>query len=297
MLAPSPTERRAAEPCRREEAEPALVHAERPSAMADSPIAIDVMGLPLRRLTMDQLIDGLVRRARAGICTTVCYANAHTINLAWRDARYFQTLASCDWLFADGQSVVWASRGRTPSLPERMTAADYFPKLARRCAADGVRLYLLGGAPGVVDRAVQRQRAAWPGLQIVGAHHGYFHPDESERRIAEINTVRPDLLLVGMASPRQESWLAEHRRALDVPVRWCVGALFDYLAGVEARAPRWLCRVGGEWLFRLAVDPAGKWRRYLIGNPRFVWNAVRWRLFGVRPHAGESATMPGGTAA
>jgi len=296
MLAPSPTERRAAEPGRAE-TPPVLVHAGRPSSVVDSPTLIDVMGLPLRRLNMDQLIDGLVRRARAGICTTVCYANAHTINLAWRDARYFQTLASCDWLFADGQSVVWASRGRTPCLPERMTAADYFPKLARRCAADGVRLYLLGGAPGVVDRAVQRQRAAWPGLQIVGAHHGYFHPDESERRIAEINTVRPDILLVGMASPRQESWLAKHRRALDVPVRWCVGALFDYLAGVEARAPRWLCRVGGEWLFRLAVDPAGKWRRYLIGNPRFVWNVARWRLFGVRPHAGESATMPGGTAA
>jgi N-acetylglucosaminyldiphosphoundecaprenol N-acetyl-beta-D-mannosaminyltransferase len=100
---------------------------------------------------------------------------------------------------------------------------------------------------------------------------------KSAEVVETINAAKPDILAVGMASPRQEFWLADHGAKLDVPVRWCVGALFDYLAGTERRAPAWLCRVGGEWMYRLAMDPLGKWRRYLLGNPRFVWNTLRWR--------------------
>ena len=81
-----------------------------------------------------------------------------------------------------------------------------------------------------------------------------------------------------MSSPWQEFWLAEHGGELAVPVRWCVGGLLEYVAGREPRAPAWLCRMGGEWLFRFMVDPAGKWRRYLIGNPLFVWNTLRWAM-------------------
>lgn len=233
------------------------------------------MGLPLRPVSTAQLIDLVVNRARCGLRTTVCYANAHTVNLACANERYRRTLQRCELLIADGVSVVWASRWRRPALPERITAVDYFPRLLERCIAEGLGLYLLGGTEAVIDRARRRLQDAHPDLRIAGFGPGYFEPAESARQIADIRDSGADILLVGMSSPRQEYWLADNADDLRPPVRWCVGALFDYVAGVEPPAPAWLCRMGCEWLFRLCVDPRGKWRRYLLGNPLFVYNAVR----------------------
>ncbi len=244
------------------------------------PRPIDVLGLPIRPLTTVGLIDALLHRAAAGVRTTVCYANAHTVNLAFADPRFRDTLAGCDLLYADGASVVWASRWSDKRLPERMTAADYFQCFAEGCAERGLSLYVLGGRDGIADRAAQRLRRDVPGLKIAGARSGHFDWADSNEIIDAINSARPDVLAVGMSSPRQERWLAEHGAKLSPPVRWCVGALFDYLAGQERRSPAWLCRIGCEWMFRLAVDPVGKWRRYLLGNPRFVWNALSWRITG-----------------
>ena len=254
--------------------------ASRPIDRRNPPPPIDVMGLPIRPIDMAQLIDTVARRVKSRRKTTLGYANAHTVNLARSDARYQRVLRDVDLLFADGISVVWASRGIGGGLPQRLTAADYLPGLIERCVADGISLYLLGGTDDVNRRAIERLRTAHPGLRIIGGRPGFFDPGQSSAIIADINAAAPDILLVGMSSPVQEFWIAEHDAALRPPVRWCVGALFDYIAGAEARAPRWMCRVGCEWLYRLLVDPVGKWRRYLLGNPRFVWNAVCWRLRG-----------------
>lgn len=262
--------------------------------LLEPPPAVEVLGLPIRPLRVRGLIDLLARRARAGLRTTACYANAHTVNLACRDPAFRDLLRRSDVLYADGASVVWASRWATRRLPERMTAADYFGDFAACCAEDGLSLFLLGGRPGVAEKAAGRLQAAVRGLRIVGTQHGYFSPAESNRIVETINAASPDVLAVGLSSPRQERWLADYGGSLRVPVRWCVGALFDYWAGVEQRGPAWLCRMGGEWLFRLWVDPAGKWQRYLIGNPLFVLNTIRWCLGmcrGVR-HPRRRASIP-----
>lgn len=242
------------------------------------PPPVEVLGLPIRPLRTDGLIELLAQRGRARLRTTACYANAHTVNMAMRDAAFHRTLSEADVLYADGASVVWASRFAAAKLPERMTSADYFPRFARRCADLGLSLYLLGGRDGVAQAAAARLIAEIPHLRIVGMHHGHFAIDCSDEIVADINDARPDVVLVGMSSPRQELWLARYGNMIASPVQWCVGALFDYLAGVERRAPAWMCRLGGEWVFRLLVDPVGKWRRYLLGNPRFVWNTLKWRL-------------------
>jgi len=255
----------------------------------EPPRPVEVLGLPIRPMRIGELVDLLVQRARAGLRTSVCYANAYTANLACRDHRFRSVLRECDLLYADGASLVWASRWSDTRLPERMTAADYFDRFARQCAAEGVSLYLLGGSEGVARETAARLQAAIPGLSIVGAHHGYFQAADSARIIDEINALRPDVLVLGLSSPRQEFWLAEHAADLAPPVRWCVGGLFDYVAGKERRAPAWLCRMGGEWLFRLVVDPMGKWRRYLLGNPLFVWNTLSWAMRRQRTDGGAKA--------
>lgn len=250
---------------------------------AELPDSVDVLGLPVRPLDIDGLVDAMVRRARGGIRTTACYANAHTVNLAWRDPRFGRLLDDCELLYADGQSVVWASRFADRPLPERMTAMDVYPRLMARCAAAGLRVFLLGSRDGIAERAARKLLSQFEGLEIVGSHSGFFDDGESAGIIDAVNAARTDVLLVGMSSPRQERWLAAHRDAIAAPVRWCVGALFDYLAGAERRGPAWLCRSGGEWVYRLAVDPLGKWRRYLLGNPAFVLRTFAWAVGRRRP--------------
>jgi N-acetylglucosaminyldiphosphoundecaprenol N-acetyl-beta-D-mannosaminyltransferase len=259
--------------------------------------SIDVLGLPLSRLDADGLIGLLAGRAAAKLRTTCAYANAHTVNLAMRDGDFARTLRAAEVLYADGASVAWASRFARARLPGRMTAADFFPRFARLCADRGLSVFLLGGREGIARQAARRLRRDVPHLRIAGTHEGHFDLSRSDEIVDAVNAASPDVLVVGMSSPRQESWLAAHGEALNVPVRWCVGALLDYLAGVERRGPRWLCRIGGEWLFRLLVDPRGKWRRYLVGHPRFVVCALRWRLRRRRDESGFGAAATVAAAA
>ncbi len=239
---------------------------------------IEVMGLPLWALDTSGLIRLLVDRAIMKVRSRVCYVNAHIWNLARRDESFHEVLRTADVLYADGMSLVWASRLFGDPLPARLSSADYVEAFAQACQARGVSVYLLGGAQDVARRAADRLSALTLGLRVVGSHDGYFTASDSIDVIDRINEARPDVLLVGMGSPRQECWSAEHAPALDVPVIWSVGALFDYLADVEPRAPQWMCRHGLEWAFRLGADPFGKASRYLVGGPVFVGSAVKTRL-------------------
>jgi N-acetylglucosaminyldiphosphoundecaprenol N-acetyl-beta-D-mannosaminyltransferase len=146
-------------------------------------------------------------------------------------------------------------------------------QLARLSHERGYRLYFLGAAPGVAERAASTLRQRFPNAQIVGITHGYFSPEAEPTVLAHIRQARPDVLLVGMGMPRQEKWIARHKQTLGVPVSVGVGGSFDIYAGVVRRAPRWMQRYGLEWLWRLMQDPR---KIAKVRNlPRFVW--LVWR--------------------
>ena len=133
-------------------------------------------------------------------------------------------------------------------------------------------VYLLGSEPGVAADAAERLHRWYPPLDVAGTHHGYFElgSEHDERVIEDINARRPDIVLVGMGSPKQELWVQRNAHRVDTDVLWTVGALFDYVSGRVPRAPAWLADNGLEWIFRLAIEPQRMWRRYLLGNPVFV---------------------------
>lgn len=239
------------------------------------PETVEVLGFRVADLHIESLIELMIERAAAGLPTNVAYLNAHTANLAAADPAFASALQSSDVLYADGMSVVWAAQLLARRRLQRMTAADYFTDFAARCARRGLSLYLLGGHAEIAQRAADKLTSEIPTLRIAGFHTGYIDEGEpSVRLIDQINDSNADALILGMGSPRQERWLAENAPHLRPPLRWCVGALFDYLAGREPRAPRWLCQLGGEWFFRLLTDPRGKWHRYLVGNPQFAWRVL-----------------------
>lgn len=211
----------------------------------------------------------------------VSYVNAHCLNLAARDEAYRALLNSFDLVYSDGIGAVWAGRLLHGKRLHKVTGRDWIGPLCSLAEAQGLSLYILAGKPGVAQRSQQELMRRWPALRILGASDGYFAEKTEMQVLAEIVAAQPHLLLVGMGAPRQEQWIAHHRKNLGVKVCWAVGALFDYVVGLETPVPPWMQNLSLEWLWRLWQDPSGKWRRYLLGIPAFLvrifWEMLRRR--------------------
>ena len=251
--------------------------------------SIAVLGVPVHAVTVEDFIEMVIRRAKGKTRSVITYVNAHCLNVSVEHESYRRVLLEADLVYADGMAVVWAARMLGERLPERVNAGDFIPAFCRRCAEEGISVYLLGSKAEESAGAARAFVAAAPGLRIAGHHDGYFSEAETAEVIDEVNRSGADVLLVGMGVPRQELFVAQNREALQVPVCWCVGALFEYYSGSRARAPAWMRRCGFEWLFRLVLEPRRMWRRYLVGNVRFVRGVLRERRQIGRKGGGDRA--------
>ena len=206
--------------------------------------------------------------------------NAAKIVSLRADSRLREAVAGSELVTADGQSLVWASRLLRDPLPERVAGIDLMEELFALSEREGYRIYLLGATPDTLARAIERLLERHPNLSIAGSQHGYFSEGESGVICERIRAVAPDVLFVAMSSPRKEYWLAEHGRALGVPMIMGVGGALDVIAGDVLRAPRWAQVTGFEWAWRVAQEPRRLWRRYLVTNTRFIVLVAREVLAG-----------------
>jgi N-acetylglucosaminyldiphosphoundecaprenol N-acetyl-beta-D-mannosaminyltransferase len=243
---------------------------------------VGVLGVGVDPLTVEGLNAELVRLVRGGRGGLVLNANAHYLNLCYEDPALRRFVNGADVVFCDGAGVMLAASVLGGRIPERITYADWAWSLAALAAKEGFSLYFLGARPGVAETAARRLKERHPGLKVSGVSHGYFDHSagspENEAVLGEINAAAPDILLVGLGMPLQEYWLMQNRERLDVGVALTCGAVFDYVSGRLVRGPRLLTDNGFEWLARLFIEPRRLWRRYLIGNPLFVWRVLRERL-------------------
>jgi N-acetylglucosaminyldiphosphoundecaprenol N-acetyl-beta-D-mannosaminyltransferase len=174
----------------------------------------------------------------------------------------------------DGIGIVWACRKAGYKVSERVTGIDLMLSLAGRAAAENWRVYLLGAAPGVAEEAGVRLGQNYPGLQVVGTHHGYFNEGEEAARVAEIvRKASPQLIFVALGAPKQEQWIDCYLEQTGASAAVGVGGSFDVIAGKVQRAPLWLQRLHLEWLARLLREPS-RWRRQLV-LPKFAWLVLR----------------------
>lgn len=189
--------------------------------------------------------------------------NLHSLYLLRTDDSVRQFYARCDDCYIDGMAVrlPLAGAGVATSGRQRFSLMDTFPALLEQASHRAWTIFFLGSEQAVIEKARKRLSREYPGLNIE-LHQGYFENDRE--LIAKINCLRPDLLLVGMGMPLQESWLLEHIDELDVGVAAQAGATLDYFVGAQSKAPLWLSKLGLAWLFRLARDPLRLWRRYLV---------------------------------
>lgn len=200
----------------------------------------------------------------------ITYVNAHCLNISARDADYCSVLQRADLVYTDGIGAVWATRYLTGKILTKLTGADWIYDFFRLAEQHHWRIFILAGKPDVAGKVESNLNEAYPHLEIAGIHHGYLNKHIEQDMVAEINACSPDVLFVGMGTPKQEKWVAVHKNTLNAKVCWSIGALFDYVAGEEPRAPYWMRFIGFEWLWRMLVDPIGKWKRYLVGNIQFV---------------------------
>jgi N-acetylglucosaminyldiphosphoundecaprenol N-acetyl-beta-D-mannosaminyltransferase len=214
---------------------------------------------------------------------SIFYLNPHIWNLARDDVDLRAALHAADVVWCDGIGILLAARILGDRLSARMTVPDFIDEVCRQCVLDDRSLYFLGAEEGVAGQAGEILQNRHPGLKVVGSHHGYLGVPEVEARVLEeIRQLAPDLLLVGMGSPQQELWISRNLQGLNVKVGWAVGALFDFITGRIPRAPHWISKCGFEWLHRLMAEPHRLWRRYLIGNARFLAAVIVTRASGIR---------------
>ncbi len=189
--------------------------------------------------------------------------NPEIVMTARGDEELRRILNAADLAVADGVGLVWAARRLGTELPGRVAGFDLLVEVLRRGARDGLRVFLLGAKPGVAEAAAARLEADHPGLVVAGVHHGYFAPSDDLRIADLVAETRPDVVAVGMGSPRQEKWLAVYAGRLPAgraEVGMPVGGSLDVLAGKVSRPPAWVARLNLEWAVRVASQPA-RWRR------------------------------------
>lgn len=242
--------------------------------------ALDILGVPIDDCRME---DALARvegwmRDPAPRTRLVYFVNANTLNVACDDPPYRDVLRSADVVYGDGTGVRLAARLlHGVRLRDNVNGTDFVPRMLESRSGRGYRYFLLGATEEMSARAAEHARRAYPGWELVGRHHGYLDAAASEKVVDEINAARPHLLFVAMGHPAQERWIEAHRDRLRIPVCVAIGGFLAYWSGDIVRAPGWLRAIGFEWVHLLLSQPH-KMRRYLLGNPLFLWRVLAYRF-------------------
>ncbi len=238
---------------------------------------VNLLGVGVSAIDMDQALarigGWMDRREQHYVCVT----GVHGIMESQRDAALRSIHNGAGLVTPDGMPLVWLSHFYGHSQVDRVYGPDLMLACCRQFLGRRTRHFFYGGAVGVGSRLAQRLQASFPGLVVAGTYTPPFSalgPAEDAAIVRDINTSEPDIVWVGLSTPKQERWMADHVGRLTAPVLIGVGAAFDFHAGLKRQAPRWLQRAGLEWLFRLATEPRRLWRRYLRNNPLFVWHAL-----------------------
>jgi N-acetylglucosaminyldiphosphoundecaprenol N-acetyl-beta-D-mannosaminyltransferase len=237
-----------------------------------------LLGVRITAQTYEHAIAELLRAAREHRRVRAYFSTVHSLVEATSNAELRKAFESADVVCMDGMPLVWASRLRGVKGAERVCGPDVLLSLADLGRGDGLRHYFLGGAPGVADRVAQNLSDRFPGLVVAGTQSPPFRPlnDAEQRDLVEtVNAADAHVLWIGLGAPKQEVWAAAHEGALVAPLLLPVGAAFDFYGGRLRRAPRWMRRIGMEWLFRVAMEPRRLFRRYLWTNTRFVFLLAR----------------------
>jgi len=231
-----------------------------------------ILGMRVDATSYDDAADRILAWGRAGESRYVSVATVNNVMHAYDDPAFAAAMDGADLVTPDGMPLVWGLRALGVSTATRVYGPDLTPVVCARAAQESVPVGFLGSTPDVLDDMVVALRDRFPGLRVAFAESPPFRaatPEERTRTVRKINESGARILFVGLGTPKQDLWMAEHRGQIRAAMVG-VGAAFDFIAGRKAQAPRWMQGAGLEWLFRLVHEPGRLWKRYMVQNPRFL---------------------------
>lgn len=206
------------------------------------------------------------------------FVNPDCMNKLYVDKEYFSILEKADYVFPDGIGISIACNILKTPLLENVNGTDMLPFLCDLSQENDYSIFLFGAKPGIAKKMKKKLEEKFPKLRIVGTRDGFFDwKKDSNKIINEINSSHANILLVAFGVPLQEKWIDLNFDKLMPQVIMGVGGLFDFYSGEMKRAPKWMREVGMEWLFRLLKEPKRMWKRYIIGNPLFIYRVYKWK--------------------
>ena len=229
------------------------------------------------------LLSEILAHALHGTRTRqIVTANAQFYVLANKNIRFRGVVEESEYICADGMPLVWACDRLAHTKVPRIAGIDLIEDLCREGAAQGLRVFFMGGRPGTAQTTALILKAKYPGMVVAGVSCPKYGFELSQKTLVpalnEIREAKPHVLFLALGAPKQEFFIGQHIRPLGVPLAIGIGGSFELLAGDLHRAPQWMRESGLEWAFRLGQEPRRLWKRYLIGNIEFVWSLTKWSL-------------------
>ena len=237
------------------------------------PKRVEIAGLRVSAIAMPDALAAIERWIAKRERHFVCITGVHGVIESRSDPELRAIHDRAGLVTPDGMPLVWMARKLGHPGTRRVYGPDLMRTLTELSARRGYRQYYFGGGPGLAERLRDTLLERFPNLRVAGMHSppfGAVSPEEDEAMVAAINAAQPDIVWVGLSTPKQEYWMDRHRGRIEAPVMIGVGAAFDFLAGTKRQAPRWMQRSGLEWLFRLASEPKRLGGRYLRIVPGFL---------------------------
>lgn len=246
-----------------------------PTRSSDNKVRL--LNLELDNLTLSELLNQLER----GVVMT---PNVDHLMKLQKDPEFLEVYSIADYKVCDSQVLIYASRFLGTPLREKVSGSDFFPAFCKHHASnEAIRIFLLGGAAGVADRAQAKINQKVGREIVIAAHSPSFGFEKKEPECQEIidliNQSGATVLAIGVGAPKQEKWIYKYRHLLpNIKIFLAVGATIDFEAGVVKRAPKWMSTLGMEWLFRIGCDPKRLWKRYLVDDLPFFWLLLKQKL-------------------
>ena len=239
---------------------------------------VNVLGVGISPINIPIALQRLDEWFAKGAREYVCVCPVHTVMLCRRSQALRRIVNASGMTTPDGMPMVWLARWAGHQQVARVYGPDLMLAALEHSVGTGHRHYFYGGQPGIAQRLQQVMEQRFPGVQVVGTltpPMGSAEQLSTPEVAAEINATRPDIVWVGVSSPKQDLLMAGMRPRLNAAVLIGVGAAFDFHTGRVAQAPAWVQQSGFEWLFRLVHEPRRLWRRYLVDNPWFLFELFR----------------------
>jgi N-acetylglucosaminyldiphosphoundecaprenol N-acetyl-beta-D-mannosaminyltransferase len=242
----------------------------------------DILGVQVSAINLADAVEAVERCIRERRRDYVCVTGVHGVMESRRDEALRDIHNRAGLVTPDGMPLVWLSHLLGRSRTQQVCGRDLMRELTAISALHGYRQFYYGGGEGVAEKLRQALEIAYPGIAVAGVLFPPFRRltrEEDELVVNAINAAAPDIVWVGLSTPKQERWMAEHRGRIDASVMIGVGAAFDFLAGTKPPPPVWMQQNGLEWLFRLCSEPRRLWRRYAYIVPCFVLLAAGELLY------------------